>query len=202
MANLSEKQGLLLLSISAYPEASKEIHRKNVGASKQSNNFYKLQEHGYVIKNPVSGVAKHGGNYFEFQPERKEAFAEDSETSEQIQEILDSIEELGGKADSVAELSEEVSIDYQNLLELLNKLQQEDGIEFTRSGNKKGVKLLDRNVSLDEPDYDIYMITGRGVSALKEFIESQPPIIRRSLKELYENRIVYAPAHTVEKVEN
>lgn len=202
MANLSEKQGLLLTSISAYPEASEETHRDFVGASKQSNNFYKLQEQGYVVKNPVSGVAKRQGNCFKFQPERKEYFAEDSDISDRTEEIFDTLEELDGEAESVTKLSEELSIDYQNLLEILNKLQGKDAIEFTRSGNKKGVKLLDRNVSLDEPEYDIYMITGRGVSALKEFIESQPPIIRRSLKELYENRIVYAPAHRLEKVEN
>lgn len=200
MPDLTQQQGLLLATIARTPEASKSFHREMAGASEFSSNTYKLREHGLVVKNPKSGVAKRNGNYIEYQPERKEMFAE-KETDNLKLKIIEKLDDLGGEAESVTKLAEEMGETYQKIQRRVNDLTDENVLEKGYEGNSRSVKLLKKDTEfLEELEYDIYMITGKGCQALKEFIENQPPIMQDHLKAIYDERIVYAPKHCEEKI--
>lgn len=193
--DITQEQGLLLASIAKVPEASEQWHKAFVDASQFSNNIYKLREHGLIVKNPVSGVAKRDGKYIDYQPEPKKEFTEEnndsSVTKEQI--LLSTLDEVGGRVDSIQELADKVSGNYQTVKKRVDKLEEEDYLETFRDGNKKVVRILEQEYVEEEPDYDVYMITGKGVRELKDFIESQPGIFQEPLKQFYDSRIVYAP---------
>jgi DNA-binding MarR family transcriptional regulator len=195
VTNLTQEQGLLLASIARVPEASEKWHKDFVDASQFSNNVYKLREHGLIVKNPESGVAKKDGEYINYQPEPKEEFtgetSDSSEAKEQV--LLSALDEAGGRADSIQELAERVSRNYQTVKRRVGKLEEQDYLETFRDGNKKVVQLQQSEYVEDEPDYDVYMITGKGARELKDFIESQPGIFQEQLKEFYDKRLVNAP---------
>lgn len=197
MVEITKKEGHLLLSIAVAPEAPMEFHKKMAGVDKLGNTKYKLREYSLILKNPVSGVAKRSEEYFEYDPEPKEEFVEIDELKEEVVEKLQEI----GTAESIQELADEMDDGYQKVKRRVDQLEEDGVIEKSYggigNGNKKNIELAGEI----EPDYNTWMITGKAVAVLKDFIEDQPPILQNHLAKLYEQRIVYAPKHCQEKIE-